>query len=232
LGHEWIEVVTQARPSPAARLALSKERVLRTAVELADAGGAEAVSMRKLGQELGVDAMSLYHHVQNKDDILDGIVDVVVGEIEIPAADGDWKGTLRGLIMSARTVMLRHAWAPRVIESRNGPGPATFRYMDTVLSILRGGGFSIDQAHHAMHVLGSRILGFNQDLFDDSAASRVDPEVAAFQARQLAGLYPAIGELALAVSHEGGLGGCDDDVEFAFGLDLILDALDRTRSAG
>lgn len=187
--------------------------------------------MRKLGQELGVDAMSLYHHVQNKDDILDGIVDVVVDEIDLARADADWKTTLRRQIMSARTVMLRHGWAPQVIESRSAPGPATLRYMDAVLSILRDGGFSIDQAHHAMHVLGSRILGFNQDLFDDSAAGR-DPELAALQARQMAGLYPAIGELALAVSHDGGLGGCDDDVEFAFGLDLILDGLERLRAAG
>ena len=225
-------MVTKAEPNTTPRIPLSKERVLRAAVDLADRGGSEAVSMRKLGQELGVDAMSLYHHVQNKDDILDGIADVVVGEIDISPTDTDWKVALRRLVISARTVMLRHAWAPQVIESRTDPGPATMRYMETVLAILRDGGFSLDLAHHAMHVLGSRVLGFNQDLFDDSATSRLDPQTAALLSRQMAETYPYISELALAVSHEGGLGGCDDDVEFAFGLDLIVDGLERLRAAG
>ncbi len=223
-------MVTQAGPNTAARIPLSKERVLRTAVELADRGGSEAVSMRKLGQELGVDAMSLYHHVQSKDDILDGIVDAVVGEIDVSHADADWQTGMRRLVIAARTVMLRHPWAPRVIESRTDPGPATLRYMEAALTILRDGGFSVELAHHAIHVLGSRVLGFNQDLYDNSAVSRGGPEMAAL-ARQMAGTYPSIAELALAVSHEGGLGGCDDDVEFAFGLDLILDGLERLRAA-
>ena len=223
-------MVTQADPNAAPRIPLSKERVLRTAVDLADRGGSETVSMRKLGQELGVDAMSLYHHVQNKDEILDGIVDVVVAEIDVTTTGTDWKVTMRQLVMAARVVMLRHPWAPRVIESRTDPGPATMRYMESVLAILRGGGFSLDLAHHAMHVLGSRVLGFNQDLYDDSDAGRDSPEMAAL-VRQMEDRYPYIAELALAVSHEGGLGGCDDDVEFAFGLDLILDGLERLRAA-
>ena len=103
--------------------------------------------------------------------------------------------------------------------------------MEAVLAILRGGGFSLALAHHAMHVLGSRILGFTQDLFDDSAADGSPPDMAAV-ARELAHAYPNLGELALAVSHEGGLGGCDDDVEFALGLDLILDGLERLQAAG
>ena len=224
-------MVTQAGQAMAPRLPLSKERVLRTAVDLADRGGTEAVSMRKLGQELGVDAMSLYHHVKDKDDVLDGIVDVVVGEIELSLPGADWKTALRRQVIAARRVMLRHPWAPRVIESRTEPGPATMRYMEAVLAIIRDGGFPLDLAHHAMHVLGSRVLGFNQDLFDDSAANRVEPEVAALMARQLAGTYPYIAELAVAVSHDGGLGGCDDDIEFAFGLDLILDGLEQLRVA-
>jgi AcrR family transcriptional regulator len=225
-------MVTQARPSAAPRVPLSKERVLRTAVQLADRGGTEAVSMRKLGQELSVDAMSLYHHVQNKDDILDGIVDVVVGEIDVSPAGVDWKIELRRLVMIAREVMLRHPWAPRVIEERTDPGPAQMRYMERVLAILRGGGFSLDLAHHSIHVLGSRILGFTQDLYDDTDKGRVDPELAALMARQMADTYPYISELALAATHDGGLGGCDDDFEFAFGLDLILDGLERLRAAG
>jgi AcrR family transcriptional regulator len=225
-------MVTQAGQVVAPRAPLSKERVLKTAVELADRGGSEAVSMRKLGQELGVDAMSLYHHVRSKDDILDGIVDVVVGEIPLSSSGAEWKPVLRRQVMAARRVMLRHPWAPGVIEARTEPGPATMRYMEAVLQTLREGGFALDLAHHAMHVLGSRVLGFNQDLFDDSAASRADPEVAALMARQLAGTYPYIAELAVAVSHDGGLGGCDDDIEFAFGLDLILDGLERLRAPG
>jgi AcrR family transcriptional regulator len=223
-------MVTQARPNAAPRVPLSKERVLRAAVELADRGGTEAVSMRKLGQELSVDAMSLYHHVQNKDDILDGIVDVVVGEIDTSPVGADWKTELRQLVMTARTVMLRHPWAPRVIEERTDPGSAQMRYMERVLAILRSGGFSLDLAHHAIHVLGSRILGFNQDLYDDTDKGRVDPELAALMARQMADTYPNISELALAATHDGGLGGCDDDFEFAFGLDLILDGLQRLRA--
>jgi AcrR family transcriptional regulator len=224
-------MVTQAERNEAPRIPLSKERVLQAALDLADRGGSDAVSMRKLGQVLGVDAMSLYHHVRNKDDILDGIVDVVVGEIDAPPGDTDWKVTLRRRVMAARAVMLRHPWAPGVIESRPTPGPATMRYMESVLAILRAGGFSIDQAHHAMHVLGSRILGFNQDLFEDSGPEGIDPEIAALIARQMLDAYPNIAELAQAISHEGGLGGCDDDVEFAFGLDLILDGLERLRTA-
>jgi AcrR family transcriptional regulator len=224
-------MVTRVDRNEAPRLPLSKERVLQAALDLADQGGSDAVSMRKLGQVLGVDAMSLYHHVRDKDDILDGIIDLVVGEIDPPASDTDWKTAMRGRVMAARAVMLRHPWAPRVIESRATPGPATMRYMESVLAILRDGGFSIDLAHHAMHVLGSRVLGFNQELFDDSGAASIDPEMAAVMARQLAGAYPNIAELTQAISHEGGLGGCDDDVEFAFGLDLILTGLDRLRTA-
>ena len=183
-------MVTQATSPETPRLPLSKERVLQAALDLADRGGSDAVSMRKLGQVLGVDAMSLYHHVRNKEDILDGIVDVVVGEIEPPAADTDWKPAMRRRVMAARAVMLRHPWAPRVIESRATPGPATMRYMESVLAILRDGGFSLDLAHHAMHVLGSRVFGFNQELFDDTGGSAVEPEVAALMARQMAGCLP------------------------------------------
>jgi AcrR family transcriptional regulator len=224
-------MVTQADPQATPRLPLSKDRVLQAALDLADRGGSDAVSMRKLGQVLGVDAMSLYHHVRNKEDVLDGIVDVVVGEIGPPVGDADWKPAVRRRVMAARAVMLRHPWAPRVIESRANPGPATLAYMESVLTILRDSGFSIDLAHHAMHVLGSRVFGFNQELFDDSSGDAIEPEVAALMARQMADAYPNIAELAQAISHEGVLGACDDDVEFAFGLDLILDGLERLRTA-
>ena len=213
----------------ARRVPLSRARVLEAAIDLADRDGIDAVSMRRLGQELGVEAMSLYTHVQGKEDLLDGIADAVVGRIPIAKLGGDWKASLRGLILGAREVMLGHPWAARVIEGRAEPGPATIRYMDVVASMLLDGGFSVDLAHHGMHVLGSRVLGFNQDLFDDKAD--VDPDAAAIVARQLAAAYPSVAAIALAASHEGGLGGCDDDVEFAFGLDLVLDGLERRRAA-
>jgi AcrR family transcriptional regulator len=204
---------------------LSRKQVLEAAVRLADADGIESLSMRNVGQALGIEAMSLYTHVRNKDDLLDGMVEVVVGEIPIDLDGASWKATLRRTVLSARSALLRHPWAHRVIETRTAPGPATLRYFDTVIGILRDGGFSLDLTHHALHLLGSRVLGFTQDLFDDSGD--ITPE----QAAMLAGPFPRVAEMAVAVSHDGGLGGCDDDVEFAFALDFILDGLERLRGA-
>jgi AcrR family transcriptional regulator len=223
-------VETEARAETEARTPLSRERVLRATVELADRGGIEALSMRKLGQELGVDAMALYRHVRGKDDLLDGVVEMLVGEIDRPHRTENWKGSLRAQAMAARAVMLRHPWARGVLEERGTTGPATLGYIESVLATLLDGGFSIDLAHHALHVLGSRIFGFNQDLFEESAPADPSPEAAAAAARAMAG-YPRIVELAQSVSHEGVLGRCDDDFEFAFGLDLILDGLERFRAA-
>ena len=209
------------------RIPLTRARVLQAAVALADRDGIDSVSMRRLGQELGIEAMSLYTHIRGKDDLLDGMVDAVVNEIPIEVEGPEWKSTLRRQILGARSVMLRHRWAARIIETRSTPGPATLRYMEGVTGIVLGGGFSVDLTHHAMHVLGSRVLGFSQDLYDDSGVP--DPEAAAAFATQLAAVFPNIGAIAMAASHEGGIGGCDDDYEFAFGLDLILDGLERRR---
>lgn len=217
-------------PAPATRTPLTRERVLRAAVDLADRGGFDSLSMRKLGQELGVDAMALYRHVRDKDDLLDGLAEVIVGGIQAPERTGDWKASLRAQVMAARDVMLRHPWARRVLEERGTGGPASLGYIESVLAILRAGGFSLDLAHHALHVLDSRIFGFNQDLFDDSSRAEPSPNEAAAAIRALAG-FPHIVELAQSVSHDGVLGRCDDDVEFAFGLDLILDGLERRRAA-
>jgi len=218
---------TRATPS------LSRERILAAAMELADQDGIDALSMRRLGQRLGVDPMSLYYHVGDKDDLLGGLAETVVAESTPPAGgdDADWRTTLRATILAARSTMLRHPWAAGVIESRATPGPATMRHMEVVLATLRRGGFSVDLAHHALHVLGSRVLGFSQDLFDDRGAGDADPDEAARMARAWAEAFPNIAELAMAVRHDGGLGGCDDDVEFRFGLDLILDGLEGRRAA-
>jgi AcrR family transcriptional regulator len=224
-------VVTQEGALTERRAPLTRERVLRAAVDVADRGGLEALSMRKLGQELGVDAMALYRHVRDKDDLLDGVVEVVVGEIERPEPGGPWKTVLRQHAMAARGVMLRHPWAPRVLEERGTAGPAALAHINAVLGTLLGGGFSMELSHHALHSLSSRIFGFHQDLFDDSGRGPTDPEAEARVVAMLAVSYPSLAELAKAASHEGGLGACDDDVEFAFGLDLILDGLERLRAA-
>jgi AcrR family transcriptional regulator len=207
------------------RYPLTQERVLKGAVRLADREGLEAVSMRRLGTELGIEAMSLYTHVRDKDDLLDGMVELVIREIPIHRDGADWKASLRATIHSARHVILRHPWAPRVIEARNDPGSSGLRYYDAVMGILREGGFSLEMTHHAIHLFGSRLLGFTQDLFDDSPD--VSPDAMNAMAAALADSHPYVAEMALRATHEGALGGCDDDVEFAFGLDLILDGLER-----
>lgn len=209
------------------RTQLTRERVVAAAIELADRDGIESISMRRLAQELGVEAMSLYTHVRNKEDLLDGMVGAVIGQIPIDRDGPDWKTTLRQIVLAARGVVLRHPWAPRIIQTRTAPGLAVLDYVNAVIGVLREGGFSIAQAHHALHILGSRALGFTQDLFDDSGD--LEPEAAARLASQLGATHPYAVEMALAVTHTGALGPCDDDAEFAFALDFILDGLDRVR---
>jgi AcrR family transcriptional regulator len=211
------------------RTQLTRERVVAAGIELADRDGIESISMRRLAQELGVEAMSLYTHVRNKDDLLDGMVDAVIGKIPTSADGADWKTSLRQMALAARSVVLTHPWAPRPIQSRTTPGYATMRYINTVLGVLREGGFTVAQAHHALHILGSRLLGFTQELFDDSAD--LDPETAAGLASELGAALPYVAEMALAVAHGGALGRCDDDIEFEFALDFILDGLDRLQSS-
>jgi hypothetical protein len=176
--------------------------------------------------------MALYRHVANKDDMLSGIVDVVVGEIDPPDTEVDWKTAVRRRILSARQALLRHRWASTVIETRSAPTPAVIDYMDQMIGLFRKGGFSIDLTHHALHAMGSRLLGFSQELFDDSA--EVDPENAADIYQTMAEQYPNIGELVQAVMHDQASvigGGCDDQFEFEFALDLMLDGLERLRVA-
>ena len=209
---------------------LSKERVLGAAVALADAQGVEGLSMRKLAQELGVVPMALYKHVANKDELLDAMVDVVVGEIDPPAGGTDWKTAMRRRVLSARGALLRHPWTSRVMESRASPTPAVLAYMDSMIGMFRAGGFSIDLTHHAMHAMGSRLLGFSQELFDETAD--VGPGMDAETLRELAGAFPHITELVVAITHDQAsvVGvGCDDQFEFEFALDLLLDGLERLR---
>ena len=224
-----MKVDAVAEASGERRIPLTRQRVLEAAVHLADRDGIESVSMRRLGQELGIEAMSLYTHVRNKEDLLDGMVDVVIGQVPSHASRAEWKVSLRDTVLSARGVLLRHPWAPGIIETRIAPGPAILRHYDTVMGILREGGFSLELTHHALHMLGSRMLGFTRDLFDDS--TELDPDAAAALAEHLGATHPYVAEMALATTHEGGLGACDTDVEFVFALDAMLDSLEGLRDA-
>ncbi|MFC4502372.1 MULTISPECIES: TetR/AcrR family transcriptional regulator C-terminal domain-containing protein [Streptomyces] len=222
----------QAGSAAQPRAPLSRGRVLGAAVALADEGGVEALSMRKIAQALGVVPMALYKHVANKNELLDGMIDVLVGEIDPPAGGTDWKTVVRGRVLSARRMLLRHPWAPEVIESRMKarvtPTPAVMEYLDSMIGIFRAGGFSIDLVHHAMHVMGSRLLGFSQELFEDASDRAPDPD--AMPPEEMAVRYPHITALAMAVAHDPDSvvgSGCDDQLEFEFALDLTLDGLDR-----
>jgi len=214
--------------------------VLHAAVALADERGLEALTMRSLGQALGVEAMSLYNHVSNKADVLDGIVELVAGEVvaavaEIgpPAQATEWKPVARERILTARQVLLRHRWAPSLLESRTDMPPSLLAYYDSLLALMREAGFSLDLAHHALHALGSRALGFSQELFTTDDKD-VDPDAALLMFQQMAGRFPHLTELLKIVTHDPGstlgrAGGCDDQFEFEFGLDLLLDGLERLR---
>jgi AcrR family transcriptional regulator len=225
---------TDGAGSTEARTPLSRERILRAAIDLADRKGIDALSMRGLGQALGVEAMSLYNHVSNKEDLLNGVVETLVGEIGQAPSDPDWKTTLRNQALAARAVLMQHQWAPRVIESRGDFSPAMMEYYEGIVGILLNGGLSADLAHHALHVLGSRVLGFTQELYEESADAPEDPQVAALMMQQMLAAYPNLSAMAAAANHDGDdvLGdGCDSDFEFTFALDLILDGLERLKEA-
>ena len=204
--------------------------MLRAAVARADKAGIESLSMRRLAEELGVVPMALYKHLANKEELLDGMIDVVVGEIDPPVAGAGWKSAVRQRILSARRALLRHPWASQVMESKQNPTPLVLAYMDTMIGLFRAGGFSVNLTHHVMHTIGSRVLGFSQELFNDS--STVDPEVAAAMLRELGPKFPNVLAIATAASHEEAsvVGpGCDDQYEFEFALDLLLDGFERLR---
>jgi AcrR family transcriptional regulator len=193
--------------------------------------------MRRLAEELGAEAMSLYYHVANKDAVLDGVVDVlaeeineVVDRIEVSATGAGWKAAVRQRILAARQVLLRHPWAPGVLESRTTMSPAVLRYHDGLIGLMRAGGFSYDQVHHAMHALGSRALGFTQELFDPGDGAAGDDAAAALES--MADQVPHLAGMLMEIAHDdpdSTLGWCDDQTEFEFALDLILDGLDRIR---
>jgi len=206
---------------------LTRERVLRAAVAIADEGGLESLSMRKLGQELGVEAMSLYNHVAHKGDILDGMVDLVSGKFEVASRGANWKTAIRQSAISAHEVLLQHPWACSLAMSRPRVGPAKLRYVDSMVGTLREAGFTIQMAHNAMHAIENHISGFTlQELSFPSNVEEMGPEVVAILLRrQTVGEYPSLSEVVLGANH-------DDQIEFEFVLELLLDGLERARDSG
>ena len=220
-------MVARTDPRAESRVPLSRERVLRAALVLADAGGIESLTMRRLGQELRVEAMSLYNHVANKDDILDGIVDLVFSEIELPAGRAEWRPAMRRRAVSAHEALLRHPWAPSMMQSRTKPGAATLRHHDSVLGSFRAAGFSLVMAAHAVSVIDGYVYGFALQQINLPLQSREQvAEVGENILRQLAGEYPHLAEMIVEHALKPGY---DYSEEFEFGLDLILDGLERLR---
>jgi AcrR family transcriptional regulator len=223
-------MATRANRAVKPRTALTRERVVRAAISLADRNGIESLSMRKLGHKLGVEAMSLYNHVRNREDLLDGMVDVVFGEIDLPASGADWRTAMRQRAISARQVLLRHPWAIGLMESRSTPGRATLRHHDSVLGSLRRAGFSIEMAGHAYSVLDGYIYGFT--LTELTLPFRNSEGVAEVAGNILQGLrsdeIPYLAEMAVEHAMKPGYNYGD---EFEFGVDLILDGIKRIRDS-
>jgi AcrR family transcriptional regulator len=222
-------MATDAIPRAEPRIRLTRERVLRAAIAHADTGGLETLSMRPLADVLGVAPMALYRHVASKDDLIDGMVDVVFGEVELPAADGEWRAAMRRRAISLRDVLSRHRWAIGLMESRRHPGQANLRHHDAVIGSLRAGGFDMAMVAHAYSVLDAYIYGFALTKMNlpfeggadvaDVAQSMLEP----FPANEYPNLMAFITEHAMQPGYDFG-------DEFEYGLDLILDGLERVRA--
>jgi AcrR family transcriptional regulator len=213
--------------TPAPRAPLSRERVLQAAIALADDGGIEALSMRRLAKELGVEAMSLYNHVANKNEILAGISDAVTDEIELPSEAGDWKDAMRRHAISTRDVLVRHRWASPLRMSSQGGGAAQLRHGDWMLRTLREAGFAKGVIYHAFHILESYVLGFTvQQLNFPYKGEELTGMLTGFLRDFPADEYPDLAEhIREHMEPHHGVGG------FEIGLDLLLDGLDRMRDA-
>ena len=213
-----------ARPP---RPRLSRDRVLRAAVDYADRHGLDAVSMRNLATELGVVPMALYKHVADKEELLDGMADLVLTELPPMSTDADWRLRIRDRILQARELLLQHPWLRRVLETRTRQTPVMLTYLDTLIAVFRDAGFSDPLTHHVMHALGSRAWGFTQELFDDPGPSPApDPQLLAAMAEH----FPNIVAVAGAARHRVGSiveRGCDDQFEFEFAIDVMLDGFAR-----
>jgi AcrR family transcriptional regulator len=220
-------MAVQTYPRSEPRRPWNRGQLLRAAIGLADKGGIESLSMRKLSQELGGGTMSLYNHVSNKDDLVDGMIDMVFSEIELPAGEHGWKMTMRQRALSIRTVMTRHPWAIGLMESRRTPGPATLRHHDAVIGCLRDAGFSIQLAAHAFSALDSYIYGFalQEQSLRFGTPEETSELARAFLLQFPTKEYPRLAELTIEHVLRPGY---DYGNEYKFGLDLILDGLEKT----
>ena len=215
------------------RLPLTRDRVLAAAMDLADEDGIDALTMRRLADQLGVEAMSIYHHLPNKGAILDGLaeqvfleIETAVGGFDVPAPGTPWVTTVRPRILGARRVMLRHRWVPGVMESRGVMTPTMARYVDAIVGAMHAGGCSYDLIHHSLHALGSTMFGFNQELMLDSDTPSGE------DLTLMHDFVPHLAAMLEDVVHDdpdSTLGWCDDQTEFEFGLDVLLEGLERRR---
>ena len=220
---DTVENRSGAAPAPS-RPVLSAERVIAAAVALADTIGVDALTIRKLAAELDVKPMTIYHHVPNKEAIIDGMVDVVFSEIDLPPTGANWKTAIRQRCSSARTVLARHPWAAPLMESRTSPGPATLQHHDAVLGCLRAGGFSIEITAHAYALIDAFVYGFalQEASLPATAGAEMADLAESMAAAMPAGAYPNLVEFTVEHVLQPGY---DFAHEFDFGIDLILDGL-------
>lgn len=223
-------MATPAVPGTEPRRRLSRERVLRAAIAHADKGGLEALTMRQLAEELEVAPMALYRHVANKDDLIDAMIDVVFGEIGLPSGGADWKTAMRQRAIALRDVLARHRWAVGLMESRRRPGPANLRHHDAVIGKLRAAGFDIPMAAHAYSLLDSYIYGFaltkmNLPFATSEEIGEVAQDMLApFPVNEYPNLVEFIAEHVMKPGYDYG-------DEFEYGLDVVLEGLERARAA-
>ncbi len=224
-------MATRGRPRT-----LSRDRVLGAAVERADGSGLEGLTMRALADDLGVEAMSLYHHLPGKAALLDGLVERLMAEVSQATArlepDGDWRVDVRRRCLASRAVMVRHPWGPALMVSRTSVPPSVFVHFEAVLAAMVGAGMSYHLAHRALHALGSMVLGFTQELFAPAADGADDPTEE--ELAQMAQVLPHMTAMVAAELHAADgdvLGWCDSSAEFEFTLDLLLDGLEAQRVA-
>lgn len=214
-------------PSSDAREPITRERAIRTAVSIADAGGIESLSMRKLARELGIEAMSLYYHVNGKEDIIDGMVDVVFGEMVIPEPDSPWRAALYDRAQSARRVLAAHPWAIPLVDTRTSPGMATLRYLDATIACLRSAGFSMPMVGHALSLLDSYVRGFAMQeaslpLGPGGEITEATEEIMA-QQNMMSEAFPYLAEMAVTHILQPGYAYGN---EFEFGIQLVLDGIE------
>lgn len=223
------------------RVRLNRGRVIDAAVALADEIGVDALSMRRLADELDVVPMALYKHVADREDMLDGMVEALVREIDLSAAGPDWRTGVREQVLSARRALRRHSWARQAIESRTRKTPAVLDYMNSFAALFLAGGLSVDLTHHVMHAIGGRMWGFTQEVFEEVPASQESGHADApapmgpADFEQFAQYYPSLAAIAEVAQHDENTvvaRGCDDEFEFAFALDLMLDGIDRLHRQG